>query len=134
MKRMRMLVLALIGLTVSIALASAGGKAEAGTSATADPNATITIGSTYPPVSLNEIGGGSQGITEAFYRNVYEPLINLEDDGALTDGLSTGHEISKDGLRYTFKIRDGVKFHDGSPLTARDVKFSFDRIATKESN
>lgn len=134
MKRTRVLVIALAAFTVLTVLAQAGGKAEAAKSGAADPNATITIGSTYPPVSLNEIAGGSQGITEAFYRNVYEPLINLEDDGALTDGLSNGHEVSKDGLTYAFKIRNGVKFHDGSLLTAEDVKFSFDRIAAKDSN
>jgi len=134
MKRARMPAIALVALTVSITLASAGGKAEADKSGKVDTDATITVGSTYPPVSLNEIGGGSQGITEAFYRNVYEPLLNLEDNGAITDGLSNGHEISKDGLSYTFKIRSGVKFHDGSPLTASDVKFSFDRVLSKDSN
>ncbi len=36
--------------------------------------------------------------------------------------------ISKDGLTYTFKIRKGIKFHDGSPLTAADVKATYDKI------
>jgi peptide/nickel transport system substrate-binding protein len=36
--------------------------------------------------------------------------------------------VSKDGLTYTFKIRKGIKFHDGSPLTAKDVKASYDKI------
>jgi peptide/nickel transport system substrate-binding protein len=40
--------------------------------------------------------------------------------------------ISADGLTYTFPIRDGVKFHDGSPLTADDVKFSWDRAMTMD--
>ncbi|HEY9595282.1 MAG TPA: ABC transporter substrate-binding protein [Spirochaetia bacterium] len=123
-----------VGLTLTVAsLGFAGGKAEKTTGA-ADPTATVVVGSTYPPVSLNEIAGGSQGITEAFYRNVYEPLLNLEDDGAITNALSTAHEISKDGLTYTFTIRQGVKFHDGSPLTAQDVKYSFDRVLAPDSN
>jgi peptide/nickel transport system substrate-binding protein len=133
MKRARVLVLVLVGLAAA-ELAMGSGKSEAPKTGAPDPNATITIGSTYPPVSLDEIAGGSQGITEALYRNVYEPLLNLEDDGAITDGLSTGHQVSKDGLTYTFKIRDGVTFHDGSPLTAADVKFSFDRVLGKDSN
>src|SRR5207249_7374923 len=36
--------------------------------------------------------------------------------------------VSKDGLTYTFKIRRGVKFHDGAALAARDVKASYDKI------
>ncbi len=42
--------------------------------------------------------------------------------------LASSWEISKDGLSYTFKLREGVKFHDGAPLTSADVKASYDRI------
>jgi peptide/nickel transport system substrate-binding protein len=42
--------------------------------------------------------------------------------------LATEWKISPDGLTYTFKIRSGVKFHDGTPLTAADVKASYDKI------
>ncbi len=43
-------------------------------------------------------------------------------------GLAAKWEISKDGLKYTFTLRDGVKWHDGKPLTIEDVKFSYDAI------
>lgn len=43
-------------------------------------------------------------------------------------GLAEKWEVSKDGLSYTFYLRKDVKFHDGQPLTAEDVKFSFDHI------
>lgn len=36
--------------------------------------------------------------------------------------------MSEDGLRYWFRLRDGVKFHDGTPFTADDVKFSFETL------
>ena len=39
--------------------------------------------------------------------------------------------ISKDGLTYTFKIRRGVKFHDGAELTSKDVKASYDKSSSR---
>ena len=42
--------------------------------------------------------------------------------------LATEWKISPDGLTYTFKIRPGIRFHDGSPLTAADVKATYDKI------
>ena len=42
--------------------------------------------------------------------------------------LATEWKFAPDGLTYTFKIRQGVRFHDGSPLTAADVKASYDKI------
>ena len=46
----------------------------------------------------------------------------------ITGDLAKSWVISPDGLVYTFKLHDGIKFHDGSPLTATDVRASFDRI------
>ena len=47
----------------------------------------------------------------------------------ITGDLAKSWEVSPDALVYTFKLHDGVTFHDGSPLTSADVKASFDRIA-----
>jgi hypothetical protein len=44
--------------------------------------------------------------------------------------LAESWEVSEDGLSYTFTVRDDVRFHDGSPLTARDVAFTVERVPT----
>jgi peptide/nickel transport system substrate-binding protein len=44
--------------------------------------------------------------------------------------VATDWKVSPDGLTYTFKIRPGIKFHDGSPLTAVDVKATYDKIVS----
>ena len=43
--------------------------------------------------------------------------------------LATSWSVSSNGLEWTFKLRDGVKWHDGKPFTAADVKFTYDAIA-----
>ncbi len=66
--------------------------------------------------------------------NVYDGLVRYKD-GTLEPepALATSWTISDDGKTYTFKLRDGVKFHDGSPFNAEAVKFNFDRML-KEDN
>src|SRR5262247_1660107 len=53
--------------------------------------------------------------------------VDPEDSNKIVGDLAESWTVSDDGLMYTFKIRHGVKFHDGSPLTARDVKASYDK-------
>jgi peptide/nickel transport system substrate-binding protein len=66
---------------------------------------------------------------QGYMINVYDTLyVNQDNPPKLVPWLATGHSASDDGLTITFKLRDGVKFHDGSPLTAEDVVWSFHRL------
>lgn len=59
----------------------------------------------------------------------YEPLIDAEyHPGEIRPRLATRWQISSDGLTYTFTLRPGVRFHDGSPVNAAAVKFSLERL------
>ncbi len=73
--------------------------------------------------------------TEALYlANLYEPLLRVNPPGAaepFTAVLATSWEASADGLTWTFKLRDGVTFHDGEPLTADAVKQSIEAAASR---
>ena len=62
--------------------------------------------------------------------NVYDFLLRAKAGGGLEPGLAASWEVAPDGLGYTFHLRDGVKFHDGSMLTAKDVVFSANRMLT----
>ncbi|WP_236628282.1 ABC transporter substrate-binding protein, partial [Sulfitobacter sp. HI0129] len=72
-------------------------------------------------------------IDSVLYSNVFEGLTRFASDGSIVPGLAESWEISDDGLTYTFKLREGVKFHDGTTMDAEDVKFSLDRINAEDS-
>ncbi len=60
--------------------------------------------------------------------NLYDTLLLPTDDGkGVQPGLATGFTMAPDGLSVTLTLRDGIKFSDGSPITAEDVKWSLDR-------
>ncbi len=72
-----------------------------------------------------------------FFMAVFDRLIERTPDGKLYPSLATEWSVSDDGLTWTFKLRQGVKFHDGTPFDAAAVKFNFDRIvdpATKSQS
>ncbi|NPV59447.1 MAG: ABC transporter substrate-binding protein [Actinobacteria bacterium] len=60
-------------------------------------------------------------------------LLTRDDDLEIVNDLATMYEISEDGLTYTVKIRDDVKFSDGQPLTAEDVVYTFETAAKSGS-
>ncbi|MEK3904562.1 MULTISPECIES: ABC transporter substrate-binding protein [unclassified Paenibacillus] len=58
---------------------------------------------------------------------VFESLVAFDSKGEITDQLAASHKISEDGLTYTFVLRDGLKFSNGTPVTAADAVFSLER-------
>ncbi|WP_445487453.1 ABC transporter substrate-binding protein [Niallia sp. 03133] len=65
--------------------------------------------------------------------NIFEGLLKANTDGGLDPAIAESYEISKDGLTYTFAIRDGVKFHNGQDLTSKDVVYSYSKLAGLDS-
>ncbi|MEA2529753.1 MAG: peptide/nickel transport system substrate-binding protein [Thermomicrobiales bacterium] len=60
--------------------------------------------------------------------NICEPLVWMPTATEFVPGLAESWEVSADGLAYTFKLKQGVTFHDGTPFNAEAVQFSFDRV------
>jgi len=61
-----------------------------------------------------------------FRRLMYDPLINVEDDGSYTPRLATSWEYDDTTYTWTITLREGVKWHDGVDFTAADVKFTYE--------
>jgi peptide/nickel transport system substrate-binding protein len=64
----------------------------------------------------------------------YNQLVRFEPDMTPVPELAESWQVSPDGLTWTFKLRQGVKFHDGQEFTSADVKFTFDRLLEKSAS
>jgi len=62
--------------------------------------------------------------------NLYDTLVYPDEKGTSKPHVAESWEVSADGLVWTVHLRQGIKFHDGTELTAEDVKFSMDRLTT----
>lgn len=78
--------------------------------------------------SLDPHASAAAGTREVLF-NVYEGLVKTGPDGELIPAVAERYDISDDGLVYTFTLREGVKFHNGDPVTAEDVIYSINRCA-----
>lgn len=74
------------------------------------------------------------GISFQVFTNIYDTLIAYDMDLGYEGILAESWEISEDGLEYTFKLREGISFHDGTEFNADAVKFNFDRLMAPETN
>ncbi|MBE0672726.1 MAG: ABC transporter substrate-binding protein [Anaerolineales bacterium] len=86
--------------------------------------AVVRIGWAGSPDTLNP---GMAILTEAYtvFELVYDSMYDLNLDGSFTLSLAESVDVSDDGLVYTYKIRDGIKWHDGEDLTAEDIAYTY---------
>jgi peptide/nickel transport system substrate-binding protein len=98
----------------------------------AQPAGTLIVGAVAEPVNLDAAQVTDFNSTRVI-RRITESLVAFPDDSTqLVPGLAESWTVSRDGLLYTFKLRKGVKFHDGTPFNADAVKFSFERQINPE--
>jgi peptide/nickel transport system substrate-binding protein len=93
----------------------------------------LVIGIALEPPHLDPAAGAAAAIDEVTYANVFEGLTRIDESGQVVPALAQSWSISEDGLSYTFKLHNGVKFHDDSDFTADDVKFSIERAMAADS-
>ncbi len=93
----------------------------------------LVVGVVLEPPHLDPTAGAAAAIDEIVYANIFEGLTRIGPSGEVQPALAESWEISDDGKVYTFKLREGVTFHDGTGFDAEDVKFSLDRARAEDS-
>jgi len=92
----------------------------------------LTYALSTSPDSLDPHRSGI-AVAGRVFRTIYDSLVAMGADGQIKPWLAESWDISDDGLTYTFKLREDVKFHDGTPFNAEAVKYNFDRILDPET-
>ena len=93
--------------------------------ATGDKELAVQIGpdpETIDPALNSAVDGGNMLL------HAFECLLTVGEDGTLQPGQAESWETSEDGLTWTFHLRDGLKWSDGTPLTANDFVYSWQRV------
>ncbi len=111
----------------------AGGSSQTAVTPIAESTgpAIVRIGWGGSPDTLNP---GTAVLAEAYtiFELVYDSMYQLQPDGSYTLELAESVDVSEDGTVYTYTLRDDITFHDGEPLTASDVVFSYNLYASQE--
>lgn len=76
------------------------------------------------PMHINPIISTSNGADEDLSQMIFSSLFKYDDQGALMNDLTDNYEISEDKTQYTIRLKKGVMWHDGQPLTADDIIFT----------
>ncbi len=81
---------------------------------------TLKVASPWEPKSLDPI-------VYQLSVDVSEPLLSVDSEGKLSPMLAQSWDVSEDGRTWTFHLREGVSFHDGTPFNAEAAKLSLER-------
>ena len=138
--KMRNIAAAAMAGALAVSLAACGSSASTGTAnATGEAADAAEAGSTGFTVQLGPnpetldpalnaaVDGGNTLIT------IEEPLLIIDENNEVQPGQAESYEVSDDGLTWTFHMRDGLKWSDGSDLTAADFEYSFKRLASPDT-
>ena len=140
--KMRKIAAAAMAGALAVSLAACGSSASTGTTATGEAAGsteateagetgfTVQLGpnpETLDPALNAAIDGGNTLLT------IEEPLLIIDENNEVQPGQAESYTVSDDGLTWTFTLRDGLKWSDGSDLTAADFEYSFKRLASPDT-
>jgi len=93
----------------------------------------LVLGVPLEPPNLDPTSGAAAAVDSIVYGNVFEGLTRITQSGDVAPALAESWESSADGLTYVFRLRRGVRFHDGTAFDADDVRFSLVRALAPNS-
>jgi peptide/nickel transport system substrate-binding protein len=88
---------------------------------------TLVLAMTLEPPGLDPTAGAATAIGEVVHYNIFETLTKINGDSSITPLLAASWTVTPDAKTWAFKLRPDVKFHNGEPMNARTVKFTFER-------
>ncbi|SIM46193.1 peptide/nickel transport system substrate-binding protein [Micromonospora cremea] len=117
-----------VGLVMAVAITACNGPAGSNDSGPATMGGNLVIGRDGEGSTLDNTNTDFENYSIAIFQQIGESLYATTNDGQKLEPLLAADMpvISKDGLTYTVKLRQDVTFSDGTPTTAKDVKFSID--------
>lgn len=122
--------------TAGTTAAAAGTEAAAGgetSAAAAGAESTGNIGRTDIVFAMSgdivalDPAGQQDTTSSVILKHIYSTLLDTDNDGNLVPDLAESWEMSEDGTSFTYHLREDACFSDGTPVTAQDVKFTYDR-------
>ncbi len=137
-KKSKLLLATMLGTALMLSGCSGGSDTKSGTDSKSDTTATtgkkvINIGLRADPPALDP--KESTALVDRFvYASLYDKLVEISPEGKIVPMLAESHEVSPDNKTYTFKLKTGVKFHDGTEFNAEAVKFNIERSAKDETS
>ncbi|EKP95326.1 ABC transporter substrate-binding protein [Thermaerobacter subterraneus] len=133
LKSMRVVTLAVVLVAALLLSACSGGGAApsgssgGGSGSSADGDKTFRIAVGIDPDTLDPAGMTTTTVAN-MVDYIVETLVKIDKDGNIQPALAESWQVAPDGRSITFKLRQGVKFQDGTPFNAEAVKFNIERI------
>ena len=99
-----------------------------GTSTDGEASNSVVVGISQDLDSLDPQNAEYAGTREVLF-NLFEGLVKATSDGNIEPAVAQSYEVAEDASSISFTIREGITFHDGSPVTAEDIRYSLERYA-----
>ena len=99
-----------------------------GTSTDNEASNSVVVGITQDIDSLDPHNADYAGTREVLF-NLFEGLVKATSDGNIEPAVAESYKVAEDASSISFTIRKGITFHDGTPVTAEDIKYSIERYA-----